>query len=71
MKLKIPDGLEKSERNFKLSPIIGQPKLPGIPSISLGERVRYINNKIGNTIKEKIKEINIMISPMISSSFFN
>jgi len=39
MKLKIPEGLEKSERNEKLSPTIGQPRLPGMPSIALGERV--------------------------------
>jgi len=39
MKLKIPEGLEKSERKEKLSPTIGQPRLPGMPSIALGERV--------------------------------
>lgn len=66
MKLKIPEGLEKSERNEKLSPTIGQPRLPGIPSISLGERVLYINNKIDNTTKEIIKESNIFIISIIS-----
>lgn len=70
MKLKIPDGLEKSEMNLRLSPIIGQPRLPGIPSISLGDLVKYINNRIDNTTKKKIKEriqqSNILINPIIN-----
>lgn len=70
MKLKIPDGLEKSEMNLRLSPIIGQPRLPGIPSISLGDLVKYINTRIDNTTKKKIKEriqqSNILINPIIN-----
>jgi hypothetical protein len=70
MKLKIPEGLEKSERNLKLSPIIGQPRLPGIPSISFGDLVKYINNKIDNTtkknIKERIQQSNILINSINS-----
>jgi hypothetical protein len=56
MKLKIPEGLEKSERNEKLSPTIGQPKLPGIPSIALGERVTYTKNRIDTINKENIND---------------
>ena len=37
MKLKIPEGLENSDRKEKLSPTTGQPKLPGITSIAFGE----------------------------------
>jgi len=70
MKLKIPEGLEKSERNLKLSPTIGQPRLPGIPSISLGDLVKYINNRIDNTTKKKInesiKQNNILINSINS-----
>jgi len=37
MKLKIPDGLENSDRKEKLSPTTGQPRLPGTTSIAFGE----------------------------------
>lgn len=50
MKLKIPDGLEKFEMNEKLSPTIGQPKLPGISSISFGEaHVFFSKMKVEST----------------------
>ncbi|KVI07198.1 hypothetical protein Ccrd_014433 [Cynara cardunculus var. scolymus] len=37
MKLKIPAGLENSDMKDKLSPTNGQPRLPGMPSISFGK----------------------------------
>lgn len=66
MKLKIPEGLEKSERNEKLSPTIGQPRLPGMPSIALGERVTYNNKITDNTNKERTNESSNMISSIPS-----
>ena len=45
----MPDGLEKSDRKEKLSPIIGQTKLPGIPSIAFGEVRICIKRKDKNT----------------------
>lgn len=62
MKLDIPEGLEKSEKNEKLSPTIGQPRLPGIPSNALGERVRYNKKRTDNTNKERINENSKFIS---------
>lgn len=62
MKLKIPEGLEKSERNEKLSPTIGQPRLPGMPSIALGERVTHNKKRTINTKEERTNESSKMIS---------
>lgn len=66
IKLKIPDGLEKSDRNDRLSPIIGQPMLPGIPSIAFGE--------VPIRIKQKAEARNMKRSNMINKmlgSIFN
>ena len=62
MKLYIPEGPEKSERNEKLSPTIGQPRLPGMSSIDLGEAMRYINRKANSSNTEKITNIRRMLS---------
>lgn len=45
MKLYIPDGLENSEINEKLSPTIGQPKLPGISFMLFGDKVQDCSTK--------------------------
>lgn len=37
MKLNIPEGLENSDIKEKLSPMTGQPRLPGMTSISFGK----------------------------------
>lgn len=68
MKLKIPEGLEKSERNEKLSPTIGQPRLPGMPSIALGERVWYNKNNTDNTNTERISESSKLITSIFTYS---
>lgn len=60
MKLNMPAGLENSEMNEKLSPTIGQPKLPGILSIAFGEphiRINKAENTKSNTSATSIIDI--------------
>jgi len=49
MKLNIPAALENADRKEKLSPTTGQPKLPGITSISFGEIRDCSQKKAENT----------------------
>lgn len=51
MKLYIPDGLENSDINEKLSPTIGQPKLPGIPTMLFGDEVQDCSTKKAENTK--------------------
>lgn len=62
----MPEGFEKADKNGKLSPTIGKPKLPGIPSISFGEAIDRIKkeNESKNTAKSTM--VNKMLSSIVS-----
>lgn len=49
MKLKIPAGLENSDIKEKVSPTSGQPRLPGMPSISFGKALARSKLAIATT----------------------
>jgi len=57
MKLNIPDGLENSDMNEKLSPTIGQPKLPGIASMLFGDEVHDRSTKKAENTKTSSSSI--------------
>lgn len=71
IKLKMPGGLEKSDRNDKLSPITGQPKLPGIPSIAFGEVHVCRKRKAENTNMKTSNMMNKMLSSISVTQFAN
>lgn len=49
--------------NEKLSPITGQPRLPGIPSIAFGEAHAFSKNATKSTTMSAISMLNISIAP--------
>lgn len=49
--------------NEKLSPITGQPRLPGIPSIAFGEAHAFSKNATKSTNMSAISMLNISIAP--------
>lgn len=57
MKLKTPDGFENAEMRSKLSPIIGQPMLPGIfvKVLDDAHERRYAKAERQNTMARRIK----------------
>lgn len=69
MKLYIPDGLENSDINEKLSPTIGHPKLPGIPTMLFGDEVHdRSTKKADNTKTDSSNATGIKINSAIAKS---
>lgn len=66
MKLYIPDGLENSDIKEKLSPTIGQPKLPGIPTMLFGDEVQDCSTKKAENRKTNSSATMIMIKSAIA-----
>lgn len=65
-KLYMPEGFEKADKNAKLSPTIGKPRLPGIPSISFGEAIDRIKKKNESKNTAKSTMVNKMLSSIVS-----
>ena len=63
MKLKMPAGLEKVERNEKLSPTTGQPNVPGMLSIALGALLLFSKKTERRKIKTSATIVNISLFP--------
>lgn len=64
----MPEGFEKADKNAKLSPTIGKPRLPGIPSISVGEAIDRIKKKNESKNTAKSTMVNKMLSSIVSLS---
>lgn len=68
MKLKMPEGLEKSFKKEKLSPTKGHPMLPGISSIAFGEVHKNRTEAERKKMRRRTKTMKIL-NPIICHSF--